>query len=201
VSELSHFGSFSLASGGGALQSLPLGETGIPDNRTPAPEIFSLPAPDFWHEETSPVRGDRYLAFELAGATYALPLAHIREVDRMPSVTALPNAPAWLLGAANLRGEIISVVDLAAFLGLTKNPSPRNSRLLACRVGNMEAGLVIERIRDIRELPDVAIRPPAGSVPGRAARYLAGVHAGDGRLTLILDIPRLFQSQEFRRFE
>src|SRR5207244_8862377 len=102
---------------------------------------------------------------------------------------------------ANLRGEILSVVDLNAFLGLSATRPPRDARLLACRAGNMEVGLVVERIRDIRELPDASIRRPAGAIPGRAARYLAGVHAGDGRLTLVLDVPRLLHSPELRRFE
>ena len=43
---------------------------------------------------------------------------HVREVDRLPPVSPLPNTPAWLLGAASLRGELLSVVDLSAFVGL-----------------------------------------------------------------------------------
>ena len=187
------------------MSNVPVGGFTRSPEVAPAPvspdEVFMLPAPDFWRQEASPVRGARYLAFDLAGAIYALPLVHVREVDRVPAVTPLPNVPAWLLGAANLRGEIVSVVDLAGFLGLSTGRQLRDSRLLACRDGNMEAGLVVEQVRDIRELPDAAIRPPAGAIPGRAARYLAGVHAGDGRLTMILDVHRLLHSTEFRGFE
>lgn len=165
------------------------------------PDILLLPSADFWREEAPAIRGARYLAFDLAGASYALPLAFVREVDRPPSITPLPNAPAWLLGVANLRGDLVSVVDLAAFLGVGTPRIPRDARLLACRAGGLEAGLLVERLREIRELPDASIHPPASAVPGRAARYLSGVYAGDGRLTLILDIPRLFGSPEFRRFE
>ena len=164
-------------------------------------EALYLPSPDFWREEAPPVRGTRYLTFDLAGASYALPLAHVREVDRLPTVTPLPNVPAWLLGAANLHGEIISVVDVAAFLGLGASRPSREARLLACRASGMEIGLMVERVRDIRELPDAAIRPPASQLPGRSGRYLAGIHAGDGRLTLVLDVPGLLQSGELRRFE
>jgi purine-binding chemotaxis protein CheW len=166
-----------------------------------AGELLQLPSADFWREETPRVRGARYLSFDLAGATFALPLAHVREVDSLPRIAPVPNLPPWVLGAANLRGEIISVVDLVAFLGLGTSQPLRGARLLACRDGAMDAGLVVERVRDIRELPDAAIRPPAGSLPGRAGRFLAGVHAGDGRLTLILDVPRMLHSPEFRRFE
>ena len=176
------------------------------DRAGQAPHLL-LPSPDFWREEPRPrARGTRYLTFDLAGASYALPLGHVREVDRLPAVTPLPNVPAWLLGAANLHGEIVSVVDLAAFLGLGVARPSREARLLACRSsagtgGSMEVGLLVERVRDIRELPDAAIRPPAGQLPGRGGRYLAGIYAGDGRLTLVLDVPGLLQSGELRRFE
>lgn len=180
-----------------------------PGGSTP-PGVVLLPSPDFWREEVHPrVRGTRYLTFdvtagsprELAGASYALPLVSVREVDRLPAVTPLPNVPAWLLGATNLHGEILSVVDLAAFLGLGAARPSREARLLACRAGPMEVGLLVERVRDIRELPDAAIRPPAGQLPGRSGRYLAGIYAGDGRLTLVLDVAGLLQSGELRRFE
>lgn len=164
-------------------------------------EAFAFPSPDFWREEAQAVRGSRYLAFDLPGAVYALPLTNIREVDRVPAVTHLPNVPEWLLGAANLRGEILSVVDLAGFLGLGATRISRESRLLACRAGKMEAGLVVERLKDIRELADAAIRPPTGDAPGRAARFLSGAHAADGRLTLLLDAARMLHSPELRRFE
>lgn len=163
--------------------------------------IIQLPSADFWQGDNRRARGERYLVFALAGTTYGVPLTHVREVGRLPPVTMLPNAPPWLLGAANLRGEILSVVDLAAFLELGQMRLPAEAFLLACRTGGMEVGLVVESVRDIRELPEAAIRPNVGSVPGRAARYLAGVHTGDGAPTLILDLPRLFQSAEFRRFE
>lgn len=164
------------------------------------PEPFLLPSPDFWQEAAPKPRGARFLAFDLVGATFALPLDHVREVDRLPVVTPLPHVPPWLLGAAALRGEIVSVVDLGAFLGLSEPKLVRGARLLICRAGAMEAGLMVERVRDIRELPEAAIRPPAAALPGRAARFLAGVHAGDGRLTLVLDVPRLLHAPEFRRF-
>jgi purine-binding chemotaxis protein CheW len=163
--------------------------------------LLFLPSADFWRQEAPQVEAARYLAFDVGSATYAVPLGHVREVDRVPAITRLPNVADWLLGAANLRGEILSVVDFASFLGLGSTRISRESRLLACRAGSMEAGILVDRIRDIRQLPDAAIRPPTGLVTGRAGRYLAGVYPGDGRLTMILDVRHLLYSPELRRFE
>jgi purine-binding chemotaxis protein CheW len=166
-----------------------------------AEEFFYLPSPDFWREELPQVRGQRYLAFDLGETTFGMPLANVREVDRIPTITPVPNTPAWLLGAANLRGQICSVVDLAGFLEINQDHPPRDARLVLTRAGSMEMSLLIDRLRDIRELPDGAIRLPSSRIPDRVARYLSGVCAGDGRLTLILDTPRLLHSPEICRFD
>lgn len=166
---------------------------------TDAP-LHLLPAPDFWEQELAQPRGPQYLTFDLGQATFCLPLTSVREVDRLPPVTPVPHVPAWVLGLVNLRGEVLSAVDLATFLGLDAPRPGRDARILSCRSGGMEAGLVIDAIKDIRELSDDGLRPPVGPVAGRIARYLRGVHVADGRLSLILDVARLLQAPEFRRF-
>jgi purine-binding chemotaxis protein CheW len=174
----------------------------------PASPYFFLPSPDFWQEDAPATPSIRYLAFDLAGQSFAMPLVYVREVERIPPVCPLPNVPGWLLGAANLRGEVISVVDLAAFIGL---PSPTGStrrldsrgdaRLLATRAGAMEAGLAVERVREIREVQDAAIQRPTVALPAQARQFVNGLIKGTGRATFILDVPRLMQAAEFRQFE
>ena len=168
------------------------------DAQTAAPGGLQLAS--FWEQEAPRPRGPQYLAFDVGPATFALPLANVREVDRLPLVTPVPHLPAWVLGVINLRGEILSAVDLGTFFGLGTDKPGREARILACRAGRMEAGLVVETIRDIHEVTDEAIRPPAGPLPGRIARYLRGAYASDGRLNLIVDVRRLLQASEFRRF-
>src|SRR5439155_2655815 len=101
--------------------------------------MLFLPSADFWRQEAPPEEAARYLAFDLARATYAVPLDHVREIDRVPAITPLPNVADWLVGAANLRGEILSVVDFASFLGLGSTRLSREPGLLACRAGRLEA--------------------------------------------------------------
>jgi purine-binding chemotaxis protein CheW len=124
----------------------------------------------------------------------------VREVDRLPAVASVPHVPPWVLGVVNLRGEVLSAVDLGAFLGLDAPHPGREARILACRVPGMEAGLVVESIKDIRELSDETLRPPSGPVAHRVARYISGVHDDEDRETLVLDVARLLSAPEFRRF-
>ncbi|MCC7105629.1 MAG: purine-binding chemotaxis protein CheW [Chloroflexi bacterium] len=159
-----------------------------------------LPIPSLWDGEPAPPRGPQYLTFDIGEATFALALTSVREVDRLPVVATVPRVPPWVLGVVNLRGELLSAVDLGAFLGLDAPRPGREARIVACRVPGMEAGLVVESMRDIREISDESLRPPSGPVAHRVARYISGVHDGEGRETLVLDVARLLGAPEFRRF-
>ena len=173
-----------------------------------ASPYFFLPSPDFWQEDAPATQSTRYLAFDLGDQAFAMPLVHVREVERIPPTCPLPNVPGWLLGAANLRGDVISVVDLGAFLGLLgPTASPRRldargeARLLAVRAGAMEAGLAVDRVREIREVPDASVQPLSTALPARARQFVSGLIKGTARATLILDVARLMQAAEFRQFE
>ena len=73
--------------------------------------------------------------FGMAGAQYALPMSHIVEVQRLPSWTRLPGLAAWALGATNLRGEVVSVIDPLRFFKLPPSLTAvdQNHKLIVVR--------------------------------------------------------------------
>src|SRR4030095_6422769 len=76
---------------------------------------------------------EQHVIFTLDGASYSLPIASVTEIGRPLAVTPLPNVPEWMVGVANLRGDIISVVDLRRFFGLGADEAPRGGRMLVVR--------------------------------------------------------------------
>ncbi|MDH4318770.1 MAG: chemotaxis protein CheW, partial [Desulfobulbaceae bacterium] len=90
----------------------------------------------------------QFIIFTLAGTEYAVPAANVTEVAEMLRITPLPNVPHWLKGVANLRGDIISIVDLRTFLKLESGEETINKRLLITRAGEAEivVGLVVDRV-------------------------------------------------------
>ncbi|MFP4307244.1 MAG: chemotaxis protein CheW [Thermodesulfobacteriota bacterium] len=96
--------------------------------------------------------GESVIQFTLGEIRAAVPLVRAAEIGRHPRITPLPNLPGWLLGVGNVRGDIVSMVDLAAFLGMDRPRSGRRRRFIVVRDRDMRVGLVVDRILGIRTL-------------------------------------------------
>lgn len=146
---------------------------------------------------------EQHLLFDLAGAEYAVPIANVIEIGRPPDVTPVPNVPDWVLGVANLRGEVISMVDLRTFLGMDGTSHGQASRMLVARASeeNVTTGLIVDHVSGIRYLSADRIVTPGALIEDRVAPYLRGVYEHDGRLVVVLNIELLLLSPEMHQFE
>lgn len=146
--------------------------------------------------------GARLIRFSIGATTYAVHETFVTELDRVPRVTLVPQAPAWLRGVTNLRGEILSVVDLRVFIGL--DPTPASSgRMLVLRLPNEEfsLGLLVDTVDGILVVEDGAIQPPASTLEGPLAPYLLGMTVTETQLVAVLDLDRLLRSSDIRQFD
>ena len=134
-------------------------------------------------------QNERFLLVALGPAVYALGLASLIEVSHWGTVTPLPNLPAWLLGVMNLRGDIFSVIDLRAFLGVTAPPVSRRARLVLVRAPQqaLATALLVDQVREMCHLTAAQILP--GATP--KAPYLAGQAEYKGQTIQVLDVAQL----------
>ena len=147
-------------------------------------------------------QGDRYVLLSIASANYAVLEAFVTELERIPKITPVPRVPAWLRGVTNLRGDVISVVDMRMFLGL--DPASSNAaRMLVVRLLTEEfaTGLLVDGVERIVAVPAEAITPPESSLEGPLAPYLRGMCVIEERLVAVLDLDQLLRSPEIRQFE
>ncbi len=104
-------------------------------------------------------RGNQFIRFTVSQTQFALPLKYALEILPKPSVTPLPNLPGWILGICNVRGEIVSVVELCLLLGLKRMAVTNGSYLILLQIGQLKVGLIVDKIGGIffDEDPDNAI--------------------------------------------
>ena len=162
-------------------------------------ELAAAPAAAGAAPAAGPAR--QHLLFSLAGTRYAVRLDHLVELGLPPATTVVPNVPGWVRGVANLRGDILAVVDLAAFFGLEPAGEVAAARVLVVRAGGdqVTAGLLVDGVHGLVGLD--APRPPTAEVADRVAPFLSGVSEHEDRLVAVLDLERFFASPEVRRFE
>ncbi len=133
--------------------------------------------------------------------TYGVRISAVREIVRVPAITAVPNAPDYIEGVINLRGKIIPVMDLRKRFGI-KNVEPnKKNRILVVELENKVLGLIVNSASEVLKIPPSDIEMPNTMFQEGEVSYVTGVGKLHGRLVILLDIGKLLQRGELRRLE
>jgi len=140
------------------------------------------------------VAGERIevVEFLLAHERYALESQYVREVYPLENLTPLPCTPAFVLGIINLRGEILSVIDIKKFFDLPEKGLTDLNMVIVLQFGNMLFGILADAIVGVRHIPMTDIQPSLPTLTGVREEYLKGVTPGR---TVILDAEALLTDQ------
>jgi purine-binding chemotaxis protein CheW len=141
------------------------------------------------------------IVFSLDGTRYAVSIHNVIEMDKIPRITPVPNVPAFVRGVTNLRGEIVSVLDLRVLLGLSQSEQPDRGRILVVRAGGGQqtAALVVDEVRGIATIPMGKLKPPAGTIDDKVLPLLSGVSEYENALLNVLSMESLFRSPEIHQ--
>lgn len=116
------------------------------------------------------------VCFELRGQELALPIGCVRETLPVPPITRVFLVPACLAGVFSLRGDIVPAIDLGVLLGLPATAIGTDSRIVVVNHEVGVAGIVVDKLRDLRTI-EGPLEPPPPSLPADVAGLLQGVVA------------------------
>jgi purine-binding chemotaxis protein CheW len=133
--------------------------------------------------------------------TFGLPISMVREVVRVPEITAVPNAPAHIEGVINLRGRIIPIIDLRKRFGEKDLEPNKKNRVVVVELETRPIGLVVNAASEVLRIPPSDIEPPHNIFQEGELNFITGVAKLKGRLVMMLDLNRILQSGELRRIE
>lgn len=152
--------------------------------------------------EASKGDAEQYIRFWVDGTVFAVPLHHCLEVGRLPKITPLPNLPPWVEGIGNVRGEVVSIVDLKAFFGLGRGAESSGGSLILLSNRQMSVGFRVDRLAGMVTLPETGVRAVSTPLGGGmdTTAYLAGVATTDASLLYLLDVEKLLASAKMNSF-
>lgn len=128
----------------------------------------------------------QYLTFYLNEHCYALEAFQLVEVLPPPKITRVPNVPECILGVINLRGEVISVIDLKRIFGLPRGSLVANSHIVVTEQGEVRAGLLVDSIGDLVRLAWQEVTENSLSKGATQFAYFVGAaHWGEVPVTRI----------------
>lgn len=141
-----------------------------------------------------------HIVFRIDEKRYAVEMQRLLELDRMTPVTPVPHTPDFILGVTNLRGEIVSVIDLRRLFGMPALDRPETGRLLKLRDRRelLISGVLVDAIQGARTIKPEQIRPASRSLGPKIVPLLQGVCDDGGEEVNVLDVDKLFESEQVR---
>ena len=133
------------------------------------------------------------VGFRVGRETYGVPITTLHEIVRVPEITAVPDAPDYMEGVINLRGKIVSVIDLRKRFGEKEIKHHRQNRILVVEHRGRLSGLIVDSATEVLKIPAADVEDsPAGFEEGNL-NCVSGLGKYAGRLIVLLEMAKLLE--------
>jgi purine-binding chemotaxis protein CheW len=132
-----------------------------------------------------------YVTVMIGGHLFGLPISRVQDVFMPERMARVPLAPTEIAGVLNLRGRIVTAIDMHCRLRLGKREEGRQAMAVGIEFKGESYGLLIDSVGEVMKLVESAREPNPVNLDPHLARVSAGVHRLDGQLLVILDVDRL----------
>jgi purine-binding chemotaxis protein CheW len=158
--------------------------------------ILRARAKSLAHEPERKGEDEEYLellAFLLAHETYAIETRFIREVYPLTELTPLPCTPDYIFGIINIRGQILTIIDMKKFFDLPEKGITNLNRVIVVEQEDMALGILADEIIGIRNIPEKGVNTPLPMMTGIHAGYIKGIME-EG--IILLDMERFLNDRQ-----
>jgi len=162
-------------------------------------------------EETKPKGKEIQLViFRLRDEEFGADIASVLEISRLLDITHIPEAPGFIEGVINLRGQVIAVVDLSRQFGLSaeggsasggkEKELPKTARIVIVEVGSETVGLIVDEVPEVLRIAEEDIEPTPEIISTEVKRdYIKGVGKLGERLIILLDLNKVLAPHEIEQ--
>jgi len=150
------------------------------------------------HQEKATTEAERFLAFSLNGERYGIPLLKVKEVIELTKITPIPYAPTHFKGIMNLRGQVISVIDLRLKLKMSKADVGPLSAIIILDLSPLCLGVIVDSINCVLAAEHSEIKPRPDVESQVKSDYILGVIRSNQDLVLLLDVERTLNAEDFQ---
>ncbi len=142
----------------------------------------------------------QYLTFKLAEETFALDVAKVREILEQTNITKVPQTPDFMRGVINLRGSVVPVIDMRLKFGMSATEQTVNTCIIVVEVQLEDEviilGALADSVQEVIEMEPNQIEAAPHIGTSLNTDFIKGMGKHDGRFIMILDIDKVFTSEE-----
>ncbi len=131
------------------------------------------------------------VGFQVGRETYGVPITSLHEIVRVPEITVVPDAPNYVEGVINLRGKIVSVIDLRKRFGEKAVAAGRRNRILVVEHNGRLSGLIVDSASEVLKISTSDVEPASTVFQEGGLNCVTGLGKYNGRLIVLLDMDKL----------
>ena len=139
------------------------------------------------------------VGFSVGRETFGVPIELVHQIVGVPDITAVPESPDCVEGVINLRGKIVSIVDLRKRFGEKDIRNQKKNRVLVVEVEGRMVGLIVDSASEVIKIPRSEIEQPPHVFDEGGTNYVTGVGKLNGRLIILVDLTKVLQKGDLRR--
>lgn len=139
---------------------------------------------------------NQLVVFKLANEYYGVDIALVESIIKMQTLVAVPHAPDFVEGVTNLRGVVLSVVDLRKRFGLPEIETSKDTRIIVVEINNLTVGMIVDAVTEVLRLQEESIQPPPPLMVTAASAFITGIAKIDERLVILLDLKKVLSLEE-----
>lgn len=140
----------------------------------------------------------RFLCFSLGKEKFAMPLQQVKEVIANVETTSIPQAAPYFKGIMNLRGRVISIIDLRLKLKVGKAETTPETTIVILDINDLSLGVIVDSVNSVTSFERSAISDPPLSDTTLKADYLFGVARTENDLTLLIDLNQVLNTDDLK---
>lgn len=146
-------------------------------------------------------KAGQYLTFVLKGQRYGVPISSVREINRVSTITPVPQTPSYMVGVINLRGKVIPVVDLRLKFGMEQAEHTRETCIIVIESVGGQTGMIVDSVSEVVDFTDAQIEPPPSVGDSSRTSFVTGMGKTENRIIILLNVVEALGTAEIHQLD
>lgn len=139
------------------------------------------------------------VVFHVRDEEFGVPIEEIQEIIKVNNITPIPDTPAFIKGIINVRGDIVTTIDMKVRFGIRGKKLSNSRHILITKQSESLFGLMVDEVTEVLRINENEIKPPPAMIVEIEKEYVKGIVVYEERLLIILDLSKVLSQDEFFR--
>lgn len=138
----------------------------------------------------------QYVIFKLEGENYGIPIEYVKTIEKMTEMTRVPNAPEYLAGVINLRGEVVPIINMRKRFNLPEPDEVEEIRTIILELEEISVGMIVDSSSEVLSIEDSAIDQTISLDAAVQDEHIRGIGKIDERMIILLNLYKVLQIED-----